>query len=347
MVRLGFVGGGWVTCNRHLPAAFAHPRAQSVGLVTKSPTSLWQEQSVLARKFGLRHFGYAMSEPWFMDGVDVAVIGTPPDTHYPLVMEALDLGKHVLVEKPFALTVAQADEMARKARRAGRLLGVVHNFQFAGATLRARQMVENGRIGRLRGVLGFQCSNQARRLPTWYRTLPLGLFTDESPHLLYLLRLFLGSALPQQVFVGPPLQAGDRTPHTVAAQFLAGDDAVGSLYMNFAAALSEWQFVLFGSQRTLLIDLFRDVLMELPNDGAHSPRQILMTSFHAVHTHLTGVLASGMRHLSGRLDYGNRLLFHRFIEAVQEGAPHPPQDIAAEDGQAVVELMAQIGGRPG
>jgi predicted dehydrogenase len=143
-LRVGFIGGGWATCHRHLPAARADARIEPIGLITQSPASTWYAPSLVRRRFGLHHIGFSMAEPWLADEVDAVVIGAPPDAHYQLTMEALRLGKHVLVEKPFALSVDHATEMVRAAEEAGLVLAVVHNFQFARSTLRAQSLIARG-----------------------------------------------------------------------------------------------------------------------------------------------------------------------------------------------------------
>lgn len=335
-LRVGFIGGGWATCHRHLPAARADARITPVGLVTQSPASTWYAPAMVRRRFGLRHIGFSIDEPWLAGEVDAVVIGTPPDTHYRVVMDALRLGKHVLVEKPFALAADHAAEMARAAEEAGLVLAVVHNFQFARATQRARALVARGTLGEVRSVAGFQASNPARRLPPWIASLPMGLFTDEAPHLLYLLREFAGAAAPESIFVGPPLAADDPTPQVVGAHFAAGDQ-IGTLSMTFASAVSEWHVILFGTRRTAIIDLFRDILVVLPDDGGHGSLEVLRTSWSALAGHLRGVLTSGIRHATRQLDYGNREVMRRFADAVLTGAPL--DGISARDGLAVVEMM--------
>ncbi len=270
----------------------------------------------------------------------MAVIGTPPESHHELVLRCLSMGKHVLVEKPFAMTSEQAEEMAQAARSAELQLGVVHNFQFLRSCRRARTIFESGDLGELRGLIGFQSSNHRRRLPRWYKGLPLGLFTDESPHLIYLLLSFLPGAEPKSIFVGPPVSDDDNTPQLVSGHFQSPNGILGSLHMSFVGALSEWQLVLLGSRRTLVVDLFRDILLDVPDDRRHESLDVLQTSMKAVSSHIAGFVSSGIRHVAGTLDYGNGEVFRRFVASVLGGSP--PEGIRAEDGAAVVRVMERI-----
>ena len=79
--------------------------------------------------------------------VDAVFIATPPDTHHDLVVAALEAGKHVMVEKPLATTVEDAEDMARVALACERVLAVDHTFLFTGAVKRMKRYFESGDVG--------------------------------------------------------------------------------------------------------------------------------------------------------------------------------------------------------
>jgi phthalate 4,5-cis-dihydrodiol dehydrogenase len=85
-------------------------------------------------------------------GIDAVYIGTPTDMHHAHVMAALAAGKHVLVEKPMATTVADALEMAEAAESAGLVLAVGHAHGYDLPIKAMRDIVLSGRIGRVRAV---------------------------------------------------------------------------------------------------------------------------------------------------------------------------------------------------
>jgi predicted dehydrogenase len=82
-------------------------------------------------------------------GIDALVVASPARTHAPLVAEAVAAGKHVLVEKPLALSTAEAISLAEAADRAGRVLLVGHTFEYNPAVTRMRELVEAGDLGDL------------------------------------------------------------------------------------------------------------------------------------------------------------------------------------------------------
>jgi hypothetical protein len=112
------------------------------------------------------------------------------------------------------------------------------------------------------------------------------------------------------------------------------------LYNNFEAPVSEWQFAVYGSRAVGIIDVFRDVLVVLPNDGEHRAADVLRTSAVAIAHHLSGVVRSGLRLLAGKLLYGNEEVVRRFLDAVEGGKD--PAGISAEDGLAITRLQHAI-----
>jgi len=79
--------------------------------------------------------------------IDAVAIATPADTHHPLACEALSQGKHVLVEKPLATTVAHAEELVRYANSQGLTLMVDHTFVYTGAVRKMREIVDHDELG--------------------------------------------------------------------------------------------------------------------------------------------------------------------------------------------------------
>jgi predicted dehydrogenase len=81
--------------------------------------------------------------------IDAVVLATPVSTHYPFAKQALQAGKHVLVEKPLAQSGAQVLDLIELAESMGKILMVDHTFLYTGAVRRMKAMVESGEIGQL------------------------------------------------------------------------------------------------------------------------------------------------------------------------------------------------------
>jgi UDP-2-acetamido-3-amino-2,3-dideoxy-glucuronate N-acetyltransferase len=86
---------------------------------------------------------------WARDDVDAVVIATPAVTHATLALRAIAAGKHVLVEKPLAVSASEGVEVVRAAEAAGRLLMVGHVLEYHPAVLRLRELISDGVLGRI------------------------------------------------------------------------------------------------------------------------------------------------------------------------------------------------------
>ncbi|MDA8228709.1 MAG: Gfo/Idh/MocA family oxidoreductase [Desulfitobacterium hafniense] len=83
------------------------------------------------------------------DDIDIVTIATPSDLHAPIGIDAAKAGKHVMVEKPMAMTLKSADELIQACRDAGVKLSVIHQNRFNKSIKLVRQALEEGRFGKL------------------------------------------------------------------------------------------------------------------------------------------------------------------------------------------------------
>jgi predicted dehydrogenase len=81
--------------------------------------------------------------------IEAVVVATPAASHAALTRQALDAGKHVLVEKPLALSTAEAAALTRQAERAARVLMVGHTFEYNPAVIKMRALLQSGELGDL------------------------------------------------------------------------------------------------------------------------------------------------------------------------------------------------------
>lgn len=337
-INLAVIGLGWVATNRHIPIILRQPQLNFYGVIDKRPERIQR----LAEKFPEIKTSISTSGemPWG-DEVQAVLIATDPLTHFPLARQALLNGKHVLMEKPFTMTPAESEELQEMAARNGRVCCVVHNFQFARSTLKLQALIRSGLLGELQSIEAVQFSNPRRRLPAWYEQLPCGLFYDESPHMFYMLEALAGQMMQPvaSTLVG---RAGQNTPVSVSAQYQVGGLPI-RLNMNFEAALSEWHITVMGTKGVGIVDLFRDILVTLPNDGGHGAREILASSGAVIASHLAGFAASGLLLARGQLFYGADLVWKKFIHVLQSG--ESAGQISAASGARVVAMQHQLMGQ--
>lgn len=88
------------------------------------------------------------------DSVDVVHVTSPNRAHYPQVKAILQAGKHVVCEKPLAMTSVQSAEMVNLARASGKICAVCYNIRFYALNQQAHGMVQNGELGDIRFITG-------------------------------------------------------------------------------------------------------------------------------------------------------------------------------------------------
>lgn len=144
MVNIVIIGVGDITRKRHIPGILQAKSACLYGFCNRNP----QKALEAVEKYG-GHF-YGTAEEVFLDSaVDAVLIATPPDTHAKLSVAALRAGKHVLLEKPIALSLQDAMEIEREAARSSAKLMLLHVQRFYDPHKKAKELLEKGEIGRL------------------------------------------------------------------------------------------------------------------------------------------------------------------------------------------------------
>ncbi|MBA7847386.1 oxidoreductase [Klebsiella sp. RHBSTW-00484] len=139
-IRVGLIGYGYASKTFHAPLISGTP-GMTLAAVSSSDESKvladWPVVKVVSDP------GQLFSDPT----LDLIVIPTPNDTHFPLAKAALEAGKHVVVDKPFTVTLSQARELDVVAKREGRLLSVFHNRRWDSDFLTVKALINEGLLG--------------------------------------------------------------------------------------------------------------------------------------------------------------------------------------------------------
>lgn len=100
--------------------------------------------------------------------VDLVTVILPHNLHAPVAIQALEAGKHVIVEKPMCNTVAEADAMVDAARAAGKMLSVYHNRRWDGDFQTIKRLIEEGTIGEVFHIEA--CMGGLHEPGSWWRS---------------------------------------------------------------------------------------------------------------------------------------------------------------------------------
>ncbi len=143
-IKVGIIGCGKIAQVRHIPEYSANPHAQVYGFY-----DINQERArELAERFGGK--AYASYEDLLADPqIEAVSVCAANHAHAEISIAALKAGKHVLCEKPMAITLEQCEAMVEAAERSGKYLMIGQNQRLAKAHKKAKELIEQGAIGKV------------------------------------------------------------------------------------------------------------------------------------------------------------------------------------------------------
>jgi predicted dehydrogenase len=191
--KIGVIGAGGIVQGAHLPAY------KKAGLPIQGITdSDVPKAHTVAGEFGIPQVYDNAAELLADASLEVVDIAVPASEQPALVMAALDAGKHVLAQKPLAMSVETAREMAVKAESSGLLVGVNQQLRFDEGIAAARLMVEQGWLGEISGMSITVNLDTPWHLWDWAQTMERLEIMIHSIHYHDVVRWFLGN--PTKVF---------------------------------------------------------------------------------------------------------------------------------------------------
>jgi predicted dehydrogenase len=141
-VRVGLIGSGFVSAIHHE----ALRRVAGVEVVAAASPTPGHAERFAAERGIPRHF-LDMRSVFDLQEIDLVVLGLPNDHHCAAAVAAAQAGKHVVVEKPMAMNLAECDRMIAACDQAGVILGYAEELCFAPKYVRLKQLVDEGALG--------------------------------------------------------------------------------------------------------------------------------------------------------------------------------------------------------
>lgn len=160
-VGLAMVGCGGIS-DAHLRGIANTPEAR---LVATMDVIAERAEGAAAKYGGTPHT--SLEAVWADDQVEAVILALPHDLHLPVTLEAAQAGKHILVEKPMALDLAEARLMVAAAQAAGVRLMVGQSTRFQPEVWAAKQLIVGGRIGTVRQCISQRAFFLERLSTTW------------------------------------------------------------------------------------------------------------------------------------------------------------------------------------
>lgn len=283
-VRYGILGFGLHGIRRLIPA-FGHTQHSQLGGIWRRNQDKAKEN---AREFGIPHVFESAEALCSSHEIDAVFVTSPDALHCEDTLLALHHGKHVLCEKPLAMSAADVERMIAAAEKAGLRFGAAQNFRYNPSSERARQWIAEGRIGKpclAHCQFTFDARTSARQWiyePALALGGPIG---DIGSHCIDLLRFLLADEVTQVATVAKPdadsgsLEAGA----SISLGFARGTFAAvtvsfrGGYRTAFEVSGETGQIIAedgLSSERTVRLTLLRngrvETIEEISNEGSYS-----------------------------------------------------------------------------
>ena len=193
------------------------------------------------------------------DDLDAVDVCTPHYLHHPMAIAALKAGKHVFVEKPMAVTVADADDMIATAKKAKRKLAICHNARASGSSWAMKERIEQGQLGELTTVILIACGmrtqayyNTGNWRGTWWGE-GGGVLINQTIHQLELIQ-WLAGPVAEVTAVIDTKSHRVQTEDIAAATFKFKNGAVGIFETTLINSPAISQMAICGDLGTILMD---------------------------------------------------------------------------------------------
>jgi predicted dehydrogenase len=208
-VRFGFIGAGQIAYYA-AEAVLRHPHAKLVAI--QDPHL--ERRTTLQKKHALEFAHGAVEEMLSNEAVDAVYIAVPNKFHIPLAIQALQAGKHVILEKPFAMNAVEAAEAIGVAKSAGLVLNVGMNQRFTADSQKIKHLVETGVLGEVYHAKAYwKRRTGIPKLGTWFGTKEIaggGSLYDIGVHMLDLCLYTMDNFEPVSVVGATYTKFGNR-----------------------------------------------------------------------------------------------------------------------------------------
>ncbi|MBI2891401.1 MAG: Gfo/Idh/MocA family oxidoreductase [Nitrospirae bacterium] len=179
--------------------------------------------------------------------VDAVVIATPASTHYDLVREALQAGRHVLVEKPLAMSVREADELVALAERQEKILMVGHTFLYNAAVRHVRRLIEEGALGDLYYFY-------SQRLNLGQVRQDVNVWWNLAPHDVSILVYWMGGLAPREIRAHGVAHLQPAVEDVVFAALSWGGGISGHVHVSWLDPGRVRRMTVVGSRKMVVYD---------------------------------------------------------------------------------------------
>jgi predicted dehydrogenase len=326
------IGCGHVAELRHLPALSRLDRARVVALADVEPDRARR----LAERFAVPRASGDPQELLADSDVEVVAVLVPPADHAKLTIAALEAGKHVLVEKPLATSLADADRMIAAAARTPAKAGIGFNLRAHPVVRRARELLKSGVVGTIEAIHGAVSGSHEQGSGGEWRSWKLdrrrggGTLFEVAPHHYDLWRHLTGAEVEEVCALTRQDEAGE-VASSISAR-LSGGPLVSMAFVHSPTTVNELTVQGPGG-RLDISTLEYDGLRFTPSSAFPGDVRVRARRLREAIVQLP----SGVRGLrqGGEYPLSYRRQWEAFLAAVRDGGPVL---CSLQDGQKTLQV---------
>ncbi len=310
-LRLAVLGAAGRIAETHLQAIAKIPRIELVLVQDPRVEAL----ASIAAAYGCR----ASADPaqvWSDPTINAVLICSPPTTHPHFIEAALHAGKHVICEKPFTISVQEAQGIKRLAGETGKLVMMASKFRFVTDVIKARELIRSGRIGDVVSAEVVFCSfvDMTQRWNSDPRVSGGGVLIDNGSHAVDVIRYLVGPI--HSVYAQEGRKAQDMVVEdTARLHFETLDHVIGMVDLSWSLYKNTRTYVaVLGTKGTIDIGWENSSLW----DAATKKSEVFGTGYNKVQAFVSQMehfAACVLDHAKPTLDVDDALESVRVIEA--------------------------------
>lgn len=337
-MKVGIVGCGKVAKGYHIPTLLKVGGAKIAAVCDISEA----EAKRTANMFDINRYYTDLTDMLKREDLEMVDICTPPQMHAPMAIRAMEVGCHVLIEKPFTLNVGDADEILRASKKSGTKLCIVHNYLFKPIALRAKSIVEDGSLGDLLGMdVKFlnRKDNVFMSRDHWCHNLTGGRFGENIIHPLYLIDDFL-DITDVVAARAKKLSDCDWVSTDELKVLVDAKNSMATISLSTNVPKEVETVDIYGTEGILHLDFHFLTLIK------YGPKKLtrfspITSNLNLSYKRLTGALTFSVKIIRSKkyIRSGHYYLIHKFVESIRDDNAPP---VTGDKGRKMIALQEKI-----
>lgn len=251
-IGIGFIGASRIARDSMIPVFAAHPECELISVYSSNP----ERGKTYATANGIQRSATSVDELVNDPKIDAVYISTTNELHHAQVLAAAKAGKHILCEKPLAMSTSEGEEMVTACRDAGVVLATNHHLRNAVPIRKLKQLLADGAIGTPLAARVFHAVYLPENLQGWRLDNPGaggGVVLDIVVHDIDTLRFILGSEPTSVVSMSQTAGMGVGVEDGNMAVFEFDNKLLAQIHTSFAVKHAGNGIELHGTEGSLRI----------------------------------------------------------------------------------------------